>query len=129
MVGYRLNLHSHMAEKAYQPSDKTRAMYENYSLVSRVKNASYGNNVFKTDAQFAGLSLADCVMKVLDDDTLTAQFLEENEEYRENNTLATFLFGQYRKTGRTPRDLNSQNDKVKELFEKKKDAFINKFID
>lgn len=116
-----------MADNAYTPSEQTQEMYKHYTLVSRVKNASYGNNVFKTDPQFAGLSLADCVMKVLDNEPLRDQFLAENEEYKENNTLATFLFGQFRKTGRTPREVANLDPKVRKLYDNKVEDFKSKF--
>jgi hypothetical protein len=113
--------------EAYQPKPETAQMIEHFSLVSRVKNASYGNNVFKTDPQFKGRPILECVAIVLDNEELKDRFLAENEEYKDNNTLATFLFGQYRKTGRTPRDLAKQNALVQDLYEKKVNNFRDKF--
>ena len=109
---------------AYIASDAAKAHYESYLLVSRIRNASYGNGLFKSSPAFIGLTQADCVMKVLDDAELTASFLAEADDYRENIALAKFLLNLRKKTGHDPKELTAMPPKVQELYAKQVAALV-----
>lgn len=111
---------------SYSPKPETLEKLTTYQEVSRIRQAMYGVDL-KTDERFKGMTVIEAMGKVLDNEDLKTEFLEANEAYKESNTLAQHFFTQFKRTGRTPRELSVQSKEVQELYEKKLNQFKDKF--
>jgi hypothetical protein len=109
---------------AYVPSAKAKELYQGHLDIVRIKGAGYGDNIFKTDPRFVGMSMESCICYVLDHPDVLAQFEQSHLGYTVANSSANTLFKLWKEGKHV--DASRYGKEIEDLFNRKKNAHLRK---